>query len=176
MTRAARVRELIDADPNEQWLIWVDTDYEADALKSVMPGLPEIRGAMTPERKENILEAFLDGGHLITKPKMTSMGVNWQHCARNIYMGRSFSYRDFYQSARRTWRFGQTREVHVHLLVAEGEDQIGRVIDAKADKHRTMKDAMRAAMKRVLVKQEGPKVVYNPTHIARLPKWMKSAA
>ena len=176
MTRAAKVRELIDAEPNEQWLIWVDTDYEADALKSVMPGLPEIRGAMTPERKEHILESFLDGGHLITKPKMTSMGVNWQHCARNIYMGRSFSYRDFYQSARRTWRFGQTREVHVHLLVAEGEDQIGRVIDAKADRHRAMKDAMRAAMKRVLVKQGGPKVVYNPTHIARLPKWMKSAA
>jgi hypothetical protein len=173
--RAREVAALIEAEPNEQWLVWVDTDYEADALRAILPNMPELRGSMTPERKEAILEAFLDGGHLISKPKMTSMGVNWQHVARMVYMGRSFSYRDFYQSVRRAWRFGQTREVHVHLIVAEGEDQIGRVIDAKAGRHQEMKDAMRAAMKRARVEFDGPRIKYNPTKIGRFPEWMKSA-
>ena len=39
--------------------------------------------------------------------------------------------RMMYQSIRRCWRFGQTKPVTVHLMVAEGEDQIGRVIARK---------------------------------------------
>jgi hypothetical protein len=174
-TRAREVAALIASEPDEQWLIWVDTDYDADALRALVPSIPELRGSMNPDKKETVLEAFLDGGHLITKPKMTSMGVNWQHIARVVYMGRSFSYRDFYQSVRRCWRYGQKRPVHVHLIVAEGEDQIGRVIDAKAGRHKEMKQAMKAAMKRVgRAAQSDRAVKYEPKHIARIPKWLKS--
>ena len=174
--RAEKVRELIEAEPGEQWVIWCDTDYESAALHAVMPSLPELKGSMSPDRKEEVLEAFLDGGHLVTKPKMTSMGVNWQFCARTVYMGRSFSYQDFYQSFRRFWRFGQTREVHCHLIVAEGEDQIGRVIDAKADSHRAMKRAMAEAMKRTRLAQKDRNIKYDPQHIGSFPAWLKSDA
>lgn len=175
-TRARKVAEIMAKEPAEPWVIWCDTDYEADAIKKVIEA-PEIKGSMTPERKEQILEAFLDGGSLITKPKMTSKGVNWQHCARTIYVGRSFSYESFYQSVRRFWRYGQSRIVEVHLIVAEGEDQIGRVIDAKADGHKAMKTAMAAAMKRAKrACQEDQKIKYNPQIVGRFPKWMKSAA
>lgn len=179
-TTSARVEIVADVvakEPNEPWLIWCDTDFEADALKSAMPDALEIRGSMTPERKESGIEQFLQGARsLITKPSVCGAGLNFQHCARVAYVGRTFSYESFYQSVRRCWRFGQTREVHVHLIVAEGEDQIGRVIDRKAEDHRTMKRSMSDAMRRAREKQSVIKVGYVPNHIGRLPSWLKSVA
>ena len=76
---------------------------------------------------------------------------------------------------RRCWRFGQTRPVDVHLIVAEGEDQIGRVIDRKAGDHATMKRAMAAAMARARGATTETKIPYVPTHKARLPVWLTAA-
>ena len=174
--RSEKIRDLIVEDQSEQWLIWCDTDYEADHLKKIIPNAIEIRGSMSPEKKEEGLTSFLDSGNLITKPSIAGMGVNWQHCARVAYVGRNFSYESFYQSVRRCWRFGQLRPVEVHLIVAEGEDQIGRVIDRKAETHSEMKTAMAAAMIRAREKSSKLKVTYNPTHIGRLPTWLKSVA
>ena len=174
--RAEAASSLVNADPAEPWLVWTDTDYEADSVKHRLPDAIELRGSMTASAKEDAIERFLAGREtLITKPSIAGMGLNFQHCARMIYVGRSFSYEQFYQSVRRCWRFGQTREVDVHIIVAEGEDQIGRVIDRKAADHAAMKRAMADAMKRSAQKSE-VKVPYSPTHIGRLPTWLKSAA
>jgi hypothetical protein len=63
----------------------------------------------------------------------------------------------------------------VHLIVAEGEDAIGRVIDRKADDHQRMKRAMAAAMRRNMAKSSTLKVPYNPQHEGRLPAWLSAA-
>ena len=174
--RAEAAAALVAAEPGEPWIVWTDTDYEADAVKHRIAGAIELRGSMTANAKEEAIERFLAGREtLITKPSIAGMGLNFQHCARMIYVGRSFSYEQFYQSARRCWRFGQTRAVDVHIIVAEGEDQIGRVIDRKAADHAAMKRAMAEAMKRAAQKSE-VKAPYNPTHVGRLPTWLKSVA
>lgn len=165
---------LSSGDP---WVIWVDTDYEADAVLGATngaPGVLEVRGSMSPDRKESHLEAFAAGDCrvLITKPSLTGYGLNWQHCAHTVFVGRSFSYESWYQAVRRFWRFGQEREVQVHLVVAEGEDSIARVIDRKAGDHDAMKVAMRAAMKRNAGRSSAVKVAYAPTHKGRLPTWI----
>ena len=176
-TRASKAAEIMAEYAGEVWLIWTDTDYEADAVKAVIPDLIEVRGAMTPEQKEAAIERFIGGGvSLLTKPLVCGAGLNFQHCANTIYIGRSFSYESFYQSVRRLWRYGQKREVWVHLIVAEGEDQIGRVIDAKATNHNIMKAAMKAAMKRAIKPQTGAKIPYHLTHYAKVPSWLKSVA
>jgi hypothetical protein len=176
--RADSVAALVHAEPGESWVVWCDTDYEADALAKRMPNAVEVRGGFSIERKEAALAAFADGSArvIITKPSICGYGLNWQHCARMAFVGRSFSYEAWYQAVRRCWRYGQARCVQVHLMVAEGEDQIGRVIDRKSCDHITMKRAMAAAMKRVMAAQSGPKVTYNPTYIGRTPTWLKSAA
>lgn len=176
-TRARKISELMAREPNEPWLVWCDTDYEADAIRAVAPSIAEVRGPMTPEQKERGIEAFLSGEtSLLTKPSICGQGLNFQHCARMAYVGRSFSYEAFYQSVRRCWRYGQTREVEVHLVVSEGEDQIGRVIDRKAESHREMKVAMADAMRRAREKESVLKVRYNPNHVGRFPEWLKSLA
>lgn len=174
--RAKTVADLITSD-HEPWVIWCDTDYEADALKALMPDAREVRGSHTAEQKETTLRAFADGSVrvIITKPSICGFGLNWQHCANTAFVGRSFSYEAWFQAVRRFWRFGQKREVNVHLVVAEGEDSIARIIDRKADDHATMKRAMRAAMLRANETSASSKIFYNPTYEARIPQWLCAA-
>jgi hypothetical protein len=98
--RAKAIADIIDSA--EPWVIWVDTDYEADEVKAAVPGASEIRGSQTPEAKEATLRAFADGSIriLITKPSLTGFGLNWQHCARTAFVGRTFSYEAWYQAVR----------------------------------------------------------------------------
>ncbi len=171
--RAAAVAELVAAEPGP-WLIFCDTDYEQDALAKAIPAAGDVRGSMTPERKEDGVMAFVDGTvpMVISKPSIIGYGMNFQHCARIAFAGRSFSYETWYQAVRRCWRFGQTQPVHVHLMVAEGEDQIGRVIDRKAEGHAEMKRAMRMANRRSMGLDAMRLVAYHPTHEGRLPAWL----
>jgi hypothetical protein len=175
--RADAVASLVAAEPSEAWVVWCDTDYEADALVSRLGGAVEVRGSHTVERKEAGLASFSDGTRkvIITKPSVAGQGLNWQHAARVAFVGRSFSYESWYQAVRRCWRFGQTRPVDVHLIVAEGEDQIGRVIDRKAEDHATMKSAMRAASRRSHETSSARKVPYHPSFEWELPSWLSAA-
>lgn len=170
--RAQAVAALIDV--SEPWVIWCDTDNEADYLKKLIPDAVEVRGSHTPEQKETTLRAFADGSVriIITKPSICGFGLNWQHCARTAFVGRTFSYEAWYQAVRRFWRFGQKREVQVHLIVAEGEEAIARVIDRKADDHIVMKNAMRAAMARANEKSVTRRAAYSADHKAKVPAWL----
>lgn len=175
--RSAIATDLVMGERSEPWVVWIDTDYEADAVMGMLgdvPGVVEVRGSMTAEKKEANLEAFANGDArvMVTKPSVAGFGLNWQHCARTVFVGRSFSYEAWYQAVRRFWRFGQRRKVQVHLVVAEGEDSIARVIERKADDHDSMKLAMRAAMKRNNGKSSATKVAYSPTHKGALPRWI----
>jgi hypothetical protein len=174
--RAALAAELAAAGA-EPWVVWVDTDYEADAVMRALSGaegVVEVRGSMKAEAKEESLDAFADGQAriLVTKPSICGFGLNWQHCANTVFVGRSFSYEAWYQAVRRFWRFGQQREVNAHVIVATGEDAIGRVIDRKANDHDSMKRAMREAMQRDSRGANIVKVAYQPKHKGSLPAWI----
>jgi len=60
---------------------------------------------------------------LITKPKMTAFGLNWQHCNHTVYFP-TFSFEQYYQSIRRFWRFGQTKSVTVDLVYSDGQKKV----------------------------------------------------
>lgn len=173
----ARIAADLALGDSEPWVIWCDTDYESDAIMAAIgdaPSVVEVRGSMPAERKEANLESFADGSArvLVTKPSVAGFGMNFQHCAHTCFVGRNFSYESWYQAVRRFWRFGQRREVQVHLVVAEGEDAIGRVIDRKADDHADMKAAMRAAMARNKGRESAVKVAYEAKHKGKLPSWI----
>ena len=172
--RAGMIGDLVNAEPDHSWIIWCDTDYEADALRRVIPDAIEVRGSHTIERKEESLEAFAAGRvrNIITKPSVAVFGLNWQHSDRMAFVGRSFSYEAWFQAVRRSWRFGQTNPVNVHLAVAQGEDQIGRVIDRKSADHRAMMAGMTEAQRRNAGYSSKVKVQYNPTYKGTLPTWL----
>lgn len=174
MARAEMIAQLVRDEPNEPWMIWVETDYDADSIMSLLPEAVEVRGTMKPEMKEERLDAFTTGAIriLVSKPSIAGFGLNWQHCARTAFVGLSFSYEMFYQAIRRFWRFGQLRPVECHIAMADTETAIWNTIQRKQRDHENMKREMFEAMKReVLIK--GVKNPYNPTMKANYPAWLR---
>lgn len=183
--RAVKVAELVNAELNEPWVIWCDTDYEADALMAVLPEAVEVKGSDSSEYKEAVASWFCGIPHddsfkklhnkdrriLVTKPRIFGFGLNFQHCARTAFIGLSFSYEQFYQATRRFWRFGQQRTVDCHVVMAETEDMIWRNIQRKASDHEAMKSEMADAMKRETISKE-VKINYQANKAARIPKWL----
>lgn len=171
--RADLIAAKVAEEPGEAWVIWCDTDYEADALTARIPDALEVRGSMTPDEKEFRIDAF-SSGHariLVTKPSVCGFGLNWQHCGRMAFVGLSFSYESYYQAIRRCWRFGQGREVHVHIACADTEESIWQTVSRKAGDHDAMKGQMQAAMARASGAQLRAEP-YLPTVPANLPAWM----
>lgn len=175
--RADLIATLAMDQKSEPWVIWCDTNDEADLLVDRLPDALEVRGSQSISEKEDRLEAFSSGQAriLVSKPSVCGWGMNWQHSARMAFVGRSFSYEQWYQAVRRCWRFGQKRPVEVHIAVAEGEDQIGRVIERKSADHIRMKRMMAAAMRRAIGRESLTKVGYEPKHYAEVAPWLMAS-
>ncbi len=131
--RCARAAELVHAEPAEPWLLWCGLNDEADRLAQLVPGAVNVHGSMKPEQKADLLLAFAAGDiqHLITKPGIAAFGLNWQHCARMTFVGMNDSYEAYYQAIRRCYRYGQTRPVHVHIVLSDLEGQIATNVTRK---------------------------------------------
>ena len=171
--RAARAAEIATKDAHP-CIVWVDTNYDEEAIASLIPGAIVVSGSDTPERKAAKLLKFTDeGGVIITKPGIAGMGLNWQHCARMVFAGLSYSYEGYYQAVRRAYRFGQKRPVDVHIIMAATEAAMWMVIDRKANDHNAMKLEMFAASRRACARIARTDD-YNPIHLAPIPAWLRT--
>lgn len=131
--RCQRAADLVAAEPEEPWLLWVGLNAEAEALQRMIPDAVNVHGGWSPEDKARALLDFADGKIrvLITKPSIAAFGLNWQHCARMAFVGLSDSYEAYYQSIRRCYRYGQKRMVHAHIVLSELESQIATNVARK---------------------------------------------
>lgn len=147
--RCGRAIELVEAEPDEPWLLWAGLNDEADTLARAIPGAVNVGGSMSPEEKAEALLGFADGHIrvLVTKPAIASQGLNWQHCARMAFVGLSDSYEQYYQAIRRCYRYGQTRVVHAHIVLSELESQIAANVSRKEREATAMTAELVAAMR-----------------------------
>ena len=145
--RAEKVALLVAGTPNEPWVVWCNTNDEADHLASMIPDAVEVRGSDTSAAKERKIDAFTDGKArvIITKPGIAGYGLNWQHCRNVAFVGLSYSFEDFYQALRRSYRFGQTKEVNAHVVRASTEGAIAKTIQRKIQQHEEMQQQMKQA-------------------------------
>lgn len=122
---------------------WCNLNPEGDLLEDLDPEATQIHGSMDIDEKEEILLAFANSEikKLITKPKMTAFGLNWQHCNHTVYFP-TFSYEQYYQAIRRFWRFGQTREVIVDLVYSDGQKRVLDSLIAKSKKANELFDKL----------------------------------
>lgn len=133
MTIQERVQKATElAAPYECSVYWCNFNDEGDLLQELDKSAYQIKGSMGIDQKEELLLGFFQGDikKLITKPKMTAFGLNWQHCNHTVYFP-TFSYEQYYQAIRRFWRFGQTKPVVVDLVYSEGQK---RVLDSLLQK------------------------------------------
>ena len=174
--RADAVAGLVLDDPDEPWVVWCDTNDESAALVARIHGAVEVRGNMRTEDKEAAVAAFCDGGArvLVTKPSICGWGLNLQHCARTAFVGRTFSFEAWHQAVRRFHRFGQKREVRVHLVVDDSEQQADAVVARKEAAHRLMQAEMAAAMRRNSGLGAARLAMYSPSIQTEFPSWLSA--
>lgn len=123
--RVSECAERVNND-RQPWVVWCDLNDEGDALRQAIPDAIEIRGSDDIETKELRLADFAAGRIrvLVTKPSIAGFGLNWQHCARMAFVGVTDSFEAYYQAVRRCWRFGQTKDVHVHVFASSSEGAV----------------------------------------------------
>jgi len=173
--RARVTAEIVNREPEESFVIWVETDYDAQAVLEEVPEAVEVKGSMTPDKKAELLLGFSHGDFrvLLTKPKIAGFGMNWQHCARTVFNGPGYSYEMLYQAIRRFWRFGQLRPVEAFIVLASTEYSVWSVLSSKGDSHEAMKVEMFAASRRAQ-KEAVKQADYIATHRGRLPHWIRT--
>lgn len=134
-TEEKRCEKAIDLAQNKTSVYWCNTNNESSILKSLDKNAVEIIGSQSIEKKEEILLAFANGEieRLITKAKMTSMGLNWQHCNHSVFFP-TWSYEQYYQAIRRFWRFGQKKDVTIDMVISDGQTRVLEALEQKTQK------------------------------------------
>jgi DNA modification methylase len=150
--RCIELAKVVNADTSEPWLIWCHLNDEAEMLKSMIEGSVNVQGSDSVEFKTDAMMRFSRGELrvLISKPKICGYGMNWQHCARMAFVGLDDSFEKFYQAVRRCYRFGQKRNVQVHVFTAENEGQILLNLKRKESQHHEMSQKMVEHMKDIM--------------------------
>lgn len=147
---------------------WVNLNTEAELISSLDKDTKEVKGKMNIDEKEDILLSFSKGDikKLITKTSITAFGLNWQHCNHTTYFP-TYSYEQYYQAIRRFWRFGQTREVYVDLILSDGQIRVMDSLMIKKDKAISMFDNLTKQTNNSYVME---KKIFDK-HI-KLPSWI----
>lgn len=134
-TEAKRCEKAIELANGKTSVYWCNTNNESSILKYSDKEAIEIIGSQSIDKKEEILLAFANGEikRLITKAKMTSMGLNWQHCNHSVFFP-TWSYEQYYQAIRRFWRFGQKNDVTIDMVISDGQTRVLEALQQKTAK------------------------------------------
>lgn len=135
LTVTERCEKAVSLAEGKTSVYWCNLNDESALLKTLDPEAVEIIGGMSIDKKEELLAAFANGeiDRLITKAKMTSMGLNWQHCNHTVVFP-TWSYEQLYQLIRRFWRFGQTKDVTCDLVISDGMERVIEALEQKTAK------------------------------------------
>jgi hypothetical protein len=175
--RIKKAAELVN-NSDENWLVWCDYNDESKRLTKSINDAVEVTGSDTDEHKAISMLDFADDKikALISKPSLCGFGMNFQSSHNMIFCGLSDSYEKFYQAVRRQWRYGQTKEVNVYVIVGVKELATINNIKRKAQDCKNMQQNMVKYTKSIMkdnIKATCKEVTeYKPTLEMVLPTWM----
>ena len=134
-TITERCEKSVELAKDKTSVYWVNRNDESSLINELDLDAVEIRGSMSIEKKEDILLNFAKGNidRIITKAKMTGMGLNWQHCNHTVFFP-TWSYEQYYQAIRRFWRFGQKNDVVCDLVISDGQTRVLQALEQKTQK------------------------------------------
>lgn len=173
----------VNAEPDEPWLVWCDLNAEQDALSAAFGDRCfSVYGSMSPDDKETAITGWLNQERpiMVSKSSIMGWGINAQHCARSAFVGVTDSWEGYYQAVRRCWRFGQRREVHVHIFSSELEGAVVANLRRKEADAATMAESLSAETKDAVREAVTgtTRIVnpYNATSRVLAPSWLISEA
>jgi len=125
--RVAKAKEIIDANPEDSFILWHDLEEERHEIKRQIPEAVAIWGSMDYDTREQKVIDFSDGKIKLfaTKKILSGSGCNFQkHCHRAIFIGIDYKFNDFIQAVHRIYRFLQPEEVQIDIIYMDEEDEI----------------------------------------------------
>jgi ERCC4-related helicase len=160
-----RCEKALDLAHNKVSVYWCNFNEESKIISLNDSESVEILGSMSIDKKEDILMNFAQGNikRLVTKAKMTSMGLNWQHCNHSVFFP-TWSYEQWYQAVRRFYRFGQTNDVTIDMVISDGQTRVVEALEQKTQKaidlHRNLTSNVNRSF--INIKKEFNKQIQTP--------------
>ncbi|HTK34571.1 MAG TPA: DNA methyltransferase [Caulobacteraceae bacterium] len=148
--RVARMKSILEDDPDSHYLIWHDLEAERAAIEAAVPTAATVYGTQDLELREAAIIGFSEGWmqYLAAKPVLAGSGCNFQrHCHKAVFVGIGFKFNDFIQAIHRIQRFLQPHPVEIHLIYAESERAVLEVLMRKWKQHEEMAAKMSAIIK-----------------------------
>jgi len=179
--RVAKTIDLVESDPDEQWLIWRGLLDEGRGVAAGIPGAVLIEGSDDPDYKAAALLDFAEGRTrvIITAVEIAGFGLNFQRCARMAFVGLGYSYEKYYQALRRCYRFGQTRRVQAHIVLSDIEKPILATVLDKERQAAELSGGLLAEVRDYeraeLFAGTSSEDDYEPRRPLSLPAWMGAA-
>lgn len=149
--RVAKMVDIVEANPDEHFILWHDLEAERHAIKKALPETVEVYGSQDYDIREKRVIGFAKGDFklLATKKSLSGQGCNFQyHCHRAIFLGIDYEFNDFIQAIHRIYRFMQTEKVIIDIIYSEEEQEILRVLLQKWKQHTYMADKMTDIIKK----------------------------
>lgn len=143
--RVQKMKEIVDASPDDHFLLWHDLESERHAIKKALPEAVDIYGAMDYEMREQRVIDFSNGKTRLfaTKKSLSGSGCNFQrYCHREIFLGIDYEFNDFIQAIHRCYRFLQSQPVVIDIIYMENERQIKEALLEKWKNHNYMVQRM----------------------------------
>lgn len=149
--RCQKAKEIVDSDPEANFILWHDLEAERHELKRLMPEMVDIYGAMDYDEREKRVIDFSEGRTRLfgTKKSLSGVGCNFQyHCHREIFVGIDYEFHDFIQAVHRCYRFLQKEKVIIDIIYTEAEEPIYRALREKWKNHNEQQEKMREIVKK----------------------------
>ena len=143
--RVQKMKEIVDASPDDHFLLWHDLESERHAIKKALPETVDIYGSMDYETREQRVIDFSNGKTRLfaTKKSLSGSGCNFQrYCHREIFIGIDYEFNDFIQAIHRCYRFLQSQPVVIDIIYMENERQIKEALLEKWKNHNYMVQRM----------------------------------
>lgn len=143
--RVQKMKEIVDASPDDHFLLWHDLESERHAIKKALPETVDIYGSMDYETREQRVIDFSNGKTRLfaTKKSLSGSGCNFQrYCHREIFLGIDYEFNDFIQAIHRCYRFLQSQPVMIDIIYMENERQIKEALLEKWKNHNYMVQRM----------------------------------
>lgn len=158
------------------FITWCNLNDESDLIAELTTSV-NIQGSDKIDKKEFNILGFTDGEieKIVTKPKIAGFGLNWQHCNNMAFVGISDSFEAFYQAVRRCLRFGQEKEVNVHIFISDREGAVLENIKRKQRQHDQMAMEMQSVMRDLTLAQIKGATINKTDYLPQQPIQLPSA-
>lgn len=143
--RVQEMKRIVEASPNDHFLLWHDLENERHAIKKALPDAVDIYGSMDYDLREQRVIDFSNGRTKLfaTKKSLSGSGCNFQrYCHREIFLGIDYEFNDFIQAVHRCYRFLQKEPVVIDIIYMENERQIKDALLEKWKNHNHMVSKM----------------------------------